>query len=777
MWLLSKIILPLFILVGFSFAQVVKEVRVEGANYVPEDVILGLINIRQGSLYSPDMVRESIRRMYRTGFFDEVEVYEERVGYDVVLIYRVKDLPVIYKIEFVGNRKIKSDDLEKKIGIETEVGKIEPEELIKGFTSAPAVEERLEIQRKLRLGRVLTREELEFIKRKIVEAYLKEGYPNVQVSYELVPKKGASKVVYRIVEGEPEYVRSINFTGNRTFSRGRLIGLMETKPVSLLSLRLKPPFSEDMLKEDVRKIRDFYRSEGFLEAQVDYSIRKEGNRYEINIKIQEGPRYKLSDMKIEGNTLYTYSELVGDVLRKNRGGYYSREVIDKIKENIRRRYSDIGFLGVFVEERESVDKENKKVNVSLKLDEGEPVYVNRIEVQGNYESRDYVIRRELRFQEGELANQREIDRSRTRVFNLGYYQDVSISPFPLEGKNWDFTASVRERFTGQFSIGLGYNQVTGVSGFISLRKGNFLGLGDIAGISLSYGSKYRDNSLSYTRKWFLNKPIDLTGSVYDRRIEYTTYTVERTGVDFIFSREFAEFWRASAGISLQRVRYKDISPDASVLIKEEAGTRQSRKFIFGLTRDTRDSYLFPSTGSLTELGYSVAVPLLGGNERFNKITLSHQQFFKDRFLDTGLILSFKGSFGLVEPYGGRRVPLDERFFVGGDFTIRGYKYGYAGPLDPNTKDPIGAKRQLILSAEANYPIYKNILYGAVFYDTGLGFNDWSELKTQNLRGGFGVGIRFITPFAPIKLDWAIKTKKVPGDTSRSRIHFVLGVFF
>ncbi len=777
MWLLSKIILPLFILVGFSFAQVVKEVRVEGANYVPEDVILGLINIRQGSLYSPDMVRESIRRMYRTGFFDEVEVYEERVGYDVVLIYRVKDLPVIYKIEFVGNRKIKSDDLEKKIGIETEVGKIEPEELIKGFTSAPAVEERLEIQRKLRLGRVLTREELEFIKRKIVEAYLKEGYPNVQVSYELVPKKGASKVVYRIVEGEPEYVRSINFTGNRTFSRGRLIGLMETKPVSLLSLRLKPPFSEDMLKEDVRKIRDFYRSEGFLEAQVDYSIRKEGNRYEINIKIQEGPRYKLSDMKIEGNTLYTYSELVGDVLRKNRGGYYSREVIDKIKENIKRRYSDIGFLGVFVEERESVDRENKKVNVSLKLDEGEPVYVNRIEVQGNYESRDYVIRRELRFQEGELANQREIDRSRTRVFNLGYYQDVSISPFPLEGKNWDFTASVRERFTGQFSIGLGYNQVTGVSGFISLRKGNFLGMGDIAGISLSYGSKYRDNSLSYTRKWFLNKPIDLTGSVYDRRIEYTTYTVERTGVDFIFSREFAEFWRASAGISLQRVRYKDISPDASVLIKEEAGTRQSRKFIFGLTRDTRDSYLFPSTGSLTELGYSVAVPLLGGNERFNKITLSHQQFFKDRFLDTGLILSFKSSFGLVEPYGGRRVPLDERFFVGGDFTIRGYKYGYAGPLDPNTKDPIGAKRQLILSAEANYPIYKNILYGAVFYDTGLGFNDWSELKTQNLRGGFGVGIRFITPFAPIKLDWAIKTKKVPGDTSRSRIHFVLGVFF
>jgi outer membrane protein insertion porin family len=758
-------------------AQVIKEIRIEGSQYVPEDVILGLINIKSGSFYSPDLVRESIRRMYRSGFFDEVAVYEERQGDQVVLIYKVKDLPVIYKIEFQGNKKIKSEDLEKKIGIETEVGKIDIEEITKGYTSSPAIEEKLEIQRRLKLGRVLTREEMEYIKRKIIEAYAKEGYPNVEVEYSLVPKKGASKIVYTIREGEPEYVKSIRFEGNKSFSRGKLLGLMETKPVSLLAFRLKPPFSEEVLKEDVKKIRDFYRSEGFFEAKVDYSLKKEGNRYEINIKIEEGPRYKLKDLNIEGNTLFAYKELVGDILKKNRGGYYRREVIDKLKDNIRKRYSEIGFLGVSVEEREDVNPEKKSVSLSLRIQEGEPVYVNRIEVQGNYESRDYVIRRELRFQEGELANLKEIERSKTRIFNLGYYEDVSIDPFPSEGKNWDFVAKVRERFTGQFSVGLGYNQVTGISGFVSLRKGNFLGTGDIAGISVSYGSKYKDNSLSYTRKWFLNKPIDLTGSIYDRRIEYTTYTVERTGLDLILSREFAEFWRVGTGVSLQRVRYKDISSNASPLIQQEAGTRQSRKFLFSITRDTRDNYLFPSQGSLTEINYSVAVPVLGGNEKFNKLILSHQHFFKDRWLDTGLILSVKGVFGMVEPYGGKRVPLDERFFVGGDFTVRGYKYGYAGPLDPNTNDPVGAKREAIFSIEANYPLYKNILYGAVFYDTGLGFDNWNELKTQNLRGGFGVGIRFITPFAPIKLDWAFKTKKVPGDTSRSKLHFVLGVFF
>jgi outer membrane protein insertion porin family len=324
---------------------------------------------------------------------------------------------------------------------------------------------------------------------------------------------------------------------------------------------------------------------------------------------------------------------------------------------------------------------------------------------------------------------------------------------------------------------LGYNQVTKVSGFISLRKGNFLGTGDIASISISYGSNIKDNALSYTKKWFLNLPIDLSGSVYDRRIEYTTYTVGRAGLDLIISREISEFWRVSGGMSLQRVKYSNISPSASSLILQEAGERQSRKLIFGVSRDTRDNYLFPTKGSLTEIGYSVAVPVLGGTERFNKINLSHQNFLKDTLFDTGLILAFKGVLGIVEPYGGKTVPLDERFFVGGDFTIRGYKYGYAGPLDSNTLEPIGAKRQIILSAEANYPLYKNILYGALFYDTGLGFDRTSELKLQNLKGGYGVGLRFVTPFAPIKLDWAFKTKRVPGDTSRSRIHFVLGFFF
>ena len=770
---LRKVILTTALFSSLSFAQTVKQVEIRGLRYIPEDSIKGLIKTLPGTTYSLDTVREDIKRLYRTGFFEKVEVYQEKVGEDVILIYQLSDLPVIYMIEFSGNKKLKADELEKYIGIETEVGKLDIEEATKAFTSAPAIEERIQAQRKLKLGRVLSQQEIDFIKRRIVEAYLKEGFPNVEVSYELVPKKGASKLVFKIVEGQPEYLSSIHIEGNRTFRRGRLIELMSLKPPSLIAFRLRPPYSEELLKEDIKKIEEFYKSEGFFEVKVQYEVKKRDNRYDVFIKVDEGPRYKMGELRIEGNTLFAQSELVGNILKKNRGGYYRQEVINKVLENIRSKYSSIGFMNVNWEKRESI--RDKSVDVVISIVEGEPVYVGKIEVKGNYETRDYVIRREMRFQEGELANLRELERSKSRIFRLGYYEGVEIQPVPEERKNWDFLANIRERFTGQISVGLGYNEVSKISGFVSIRKGNFRGTGDIAGFSLSYGTRLKDNSVSYTKKWFLNQPVDLTGSLFDKRLEYSTYTVERTGADFIISREFSEFWRASFGLSVQRVKYSDISPNASPLIKQEEGTRQSRKLIFGLSRDSRDNFLFPTKGSLTEISLSSAVPIVGGTERFNKLVLSHQFFFKDTFFDTGVILSLKGVFGIVEPYGGKRVPLDERFFVGGDFSVRGYEYGRAGELDPNTKDPIGAKKQILLSSELNVPLYKNLLYGAAFVDAGRGANDFKDLK--DLRVGYGIGVRFITPLAPIKLDLAFKTKKVPGDTKTSRFHLVIGSFF
>ena len=770
-------LLSLLTTLTLSFALTVSKIEIRGNRYVPDELIKELLVTKEGAEFSIDKVREDIRRLFRTGFFRKIEVHEFKEGDRVKLLYVVEDLPVIYKIEFEGNEELDDEDLADKLGVETEVGKLDVNELIQGYTSSPAIEERLEIQRKIKLGRVLSENDIKFLMDRIKDIYREEGYPDVEVSYEIVPKKGASKLVFHIKEKEKEYVVDIVFKGNKTFSDGDLKDIMQTQDRNIFIFRLKPPFSEEVLKEDIERIREFYKSEGFLEVKVDYKVEKKDGRRDIYIFIEEGPRYKLRELRIKGNTLYAYRELVGNVLEKNKrkGGFYRVKVIENIKRNIRDRYAEIGFANVLIEEDRKIDAKKKEVSVTLKLHEGKPVYVRKVKIKGNYETRDYVIRRELRVQEQELAVKGGIKRSRSRILNLGYYEDVQIQPFPAGEDKWDLLVKIRERFTGQFSVGLSYNEVTKLAGFISLRKGNFLGTGDILGLSVSYGSQYRDNSISYTDKWFLGKPVDLTWSLFDRRIEYTTYTIERQGVSATFSKEFWEYWRWALGLSFQRIKYSDIDPNASTFVKEQEGRRESRKFIFSLSRDTRDYFLFPTEGSYANLSYTVAVPILGGTEKFHRVELTGSKFFKDTYFDTGFVLSTKGTIGFVEPYGGKEVPLDERFFVGGDFTIRGYDYGMAGVVDQNY-DPIGSTKELILNFELNYKLHEMVYVGA-FYDTGLGADSWKDFDPKNWRGGYGVGIRLITPMAPIRLDWAFKTKKVPGDTSNSRIHFVIGGFF
>ena len=767
-------VLLLLVSILLSFSQVISKIEVEGNRYLTEELIKSLLLSKEGTRFSVERVREDIRRLFSTGFFRNIEVYKEGEK-EVKLIYKVEDLPVIYSIEFRGNDEIDSDDLSKQLGIETQVGELDPEEVLKDYTSSPAIEEKLVIQRKLKLGRVLSRKEIEDIKRRIKDIYLEEGYPEVKISYRIIPKKGASKLLFIIEEGHERFVGDISFEGNESFSSRRLKKLMKTEDRNILFLRWKPTFSEEVLKEDIKTLRQFYRNEGFLEAKVSYRVEAKNGRRDIKIFIKEGPRYRLSRLDIEGNEMFAYSELVEDYLRKNKGGYYRREVLENIKKNIKLKYSDIGFMRVRVQEQKHVNFKDKSVSVKLRIEEGKPVYVEKIEIKGNYETRDYVLRREMRIHEGSLASKKSMDRSRTRILSLGYYDDVSLTPIPRDEERWDLLMKVRERFTGQFSVGLSYNQVTGLSGFLSAKKGNFRGTGDIIGGSISYGSQYRDNSISYTRKWFLNRPMDLSGSIFDKRVEYTTYTVQRTGFTVDLSKEFREFWRWSVGISAQRISYSDIDDDASSFIKNQEGTRDSRKVFLTVKRDTRDYYLFPRKGSLTELYTSLAVPVLGGTEKFFKLRLSHATYWQDRIFDTGLILSGKGTVGFVEGYGGAEVPLDERFFVGGDFTIRGYDYGYAGTIDANG-DPIGSTKELFFNFEANYPI-TNMVYVGAFLDIGMGAENWGDFKPGNLRGGVGFGIRLITPFAPIKIDFAYKLKRVPGDDSPTRVHFILGGYF
>ncbi|NPB05536.1 MAG: outer membrane protein assembly factor BamA [Aquificae bacterium] len=758
--------------------EVISSVKVEGNRFVADEEVLKLLGLEPGVLYSPDLIYSAVKRAYLQGAFEFIAVYRSETPEGVALLVKVKDLPVVYDVEFVGNRKIKDEDLRRILGIPENPQELAEEQT--AYISGPAVEEKLQIQRMVPIGRPLTLKEIEEMARQIELYYAYKGYPGTKVRYEIVPVKGASKLVFRIEEGREKWVSDIRIEGLKTLDEDEVKSVMELKEPNWLLFRFHPPFSEELLRYDAENIEKFLKEKGYFEGRVvsyNATTEKDGATTVV-IRVHEGPRYKVSKVEISGNTYFGYAELTEKFFKKlkKEKGYYDQKLVDLLKEEILQKYRNLGLYFTRVLVRPEPDPQTKTVKLVVVVEESRPVYNRWTEVRGNYETRDYVIRRELELHEGDLVTEEKVRWSKIWLNRLGYFAGTEVSVEPLEGSYAKTTVKVTERFTGQFSVGIGYSETSGLSGFVSLRKGNFLGTGDIVGLTLSFGEYAKNYSFSYTRKWFMNRPQDLSFKVYQSENDYETYDVKYAGFSTTLTRRFWHYWRWHVGLDLQSIDYDNVSPDASVYVKEAAQFNSATIIRWGVARDTRNSYLFPSDGSYLAFNERFG-GLLGGDAKFAKVWVVGSIHRKDEWFDSGTIVNLKGQVGAVGPWGGENVvPIDERFFVGGDFTIRGYKYGYAGPLDPNTGDPIGATKMWVVNFEVDYPVKENLFYLAAFADAGNGFNQWAD-AFQSVKAGAGFGIRFVTPMAPIRLDFAWKLKKVPGDTDNFRIHLILGSFF
>ena len=719
-----------------------------------------------------------MKEAYKTGVFKKIAVYEHSEGNKVDLLVKVEDNPIIYSVQFVGNHELSEEELRQTIGVPKNPQKF-IETQLQGI-SGPAIEEKLKLLHAIPVGKPLTPAEIEEMVRRIKMRYAMEGYPNVEVRYRIIPEKGASKLIFYIKEGSPKYVEKIVIEGLHQLSPDDIKDVMSLKEPNIFAFRLHPPYSKFMLEEDIKRINRYLKEHGFLEGRVvDYKVKPHGKEWvDIYIKIHEGPRYKISKVVLKGNTYFGYKELTSEFFRrlKHEDYYFNAQLVEFLKNYILQKYKNLGLYAtqVYIEPVPNPKKHTVELIVYVK--ESGPVYDRWTVIRGNYETRDYVIRRELELHEGDLVTEERIKWSKIWLNRLGYFSHVEIKPELLTPRYAKIYTKVSERFTGQFSVGLGYSETTGLSGFVSVRKGNFLGTGDIIAVSASWGEYAKNYSFSYTRKWFLHKPQDLSFAAYRSYNDYTTYNIDRRGISTTLTRRFWHFWRWSVGVDLQKIDYSDVSPDASIYVKEMAQFNSATILRLGVERDTRNSYVFPSEGSYFG-AFNRFGGIFGGDEKFEKFVVKGSIYKSDPYFLGGTVFSVRAQTGFITPWGGKNVvPIDERFFIGGAYTIRGYKYGYAGPLDPKTDDPIGGRKMWVVNLEADYPIKKNMFYVAAFFDMGNSADTWSGL-VKDIKAGTGFGFRFITPMAPIKIDFAWKLKKVPGDTSRFRIHLTIGSFF
>jgi outer membrane protein insertion porin family len=728
---LVSLVLALLIGSGAGAEESIYKIVILGNAKVEEGVIRGAIKSREGGAFSVEKIREDLRSIFDLGSFTDVQVDIKSTPQGKEVIFIVVEKPSIKDILIKGHKKVKLDDIKEKVTLTS-----------RSILNLEKVKESSEQIRKL---------------------YFSKGYYGVKVEYKIdYLETNEAVVTYTISEGPKGHIQKIIFKGNKKIKSSQLKKLMATKQRNIFSIITKTgTLDEDILKNDLQLLTAYYYDQGYLDAKIAEPKINLSNpkKIRIEIEIEEGPRYHLGNIDFKGNVLTT-KEALFKGLKIKRGDVYSNSVVRREVSALTEKFANQGYAFVEVSPDISVDRSHLLVHLTFEIEKKKRVYYEKIQVTGNTKTRDKVIRRELSVAEGELYSAARMNKSRDRLKRTGYFKEVdfSTSRGSTEDKiNVDL--KVEETPTGAITFGIGYSTIESVVGSASISDRNLFGLGYVASLKFNLGFESQNVRFSFTDPYFLGYPYMAGIDLYHERIEYfDTYSYKITGGDIRFGKELTDILRIETMYKLESIDVYNVSLDASRYVKEQRGKKLTSAISVTPSIDNRDDYFNPRRGGKHSLFIQNAGGILGGDNYFVKVVGSTSWFFP---LPLNLTLNLRAQAGVVSPYGGKEVPIYEKFFVGGINTVRGFEYGMAGPVDIN-EEPQGAEKMVVFNAELIFPISREIgLKGAVFLDVGKGFDKWSDMTP--LRYGAGPGIRWYSPFGPIHIDLGFNLNPKKGE--------------
>ncbi len=726
--------------------KIVKKIELRGLKTVNTSTILSKIKTRVGEPYLQNVVSDDIKRLYNTGYFADVSVDREAMdgGYHVIII--VVEKPIIEKITFTKTRYYTSRALLAKLS--SKEGKF--------------------------LDNRVLKEDLDLVK----DMYVKKGLTAASVDTETDLDKTTNKVKLHFIieEGEREKVKKIIVNGNTIFSDKRIIKLIKTRPAWLFN---GGKLQEETIKEDMERIKSFYEREGFIDVTADYKVDQSRKGQSIvTINVEEGRRYYTGKVTIENNTISSETDILKVMKNIKVAKVFSREKLDEDIADIRSLYFDKGYIYANVQESTSVNPETNDVSVKLVISEGELAYVNKVKIHGNTRTRDIVVRREMRLKPGDRFDGEKLKRSKERLKNLGYFEDIGYDIEDTdEATKKDLVVQVKEAKTGTISFGGGYSTIDKIVGFVEVEQKNFdfanwptfTGGGQNLSVHAEAGSVRNNQRLSFTEPWIFDYPVsggfDLYRSLRSRArdIGYG-YDERRIGGDLRFGKEISEYVSAGTTYRLENIKISNLDSGATADLQREVGKNTISSVGFRLTRDTRNNVFNPTKGVLASATAEVAGGPFGGDKDFTKL---EGKTSYDMAMPYNSVLEFRMRVGLANPFGNsENVPIFERYFAGGATTIRGYNERKVGPLDLVTKDPIGGEGMLVGNVEFTVPLIEYIKL-ATFFDAG---NVWSKIKDFGKGGyksGAGFGFRVKTPIGPINLDYGYPFNNEPGEDQKS----------
>ncbi|MFM1852575.1 MAG: hypothetical protein RIS54_2259 [Verrucomicrobiota bacterium] len=731
-----------------------------GAANVSEEVVRANMQIREGGSLDDVMIDRDIRALYRTGLFEFIEVKRESLGGGVFnLVVEVTPKFRIMALRYQGNSHVKERRLEKEI--------------------------------KSRPNSALDERQIKEDSEKIREYYQKEGYNQVAVNYTIERDRstGFGTVIFNIREGSRSRIDEINFVGNEHVKARKLRKEMETRKWWWLSwLTGKGRFKDDEFEEDLDKLRDYYREEGYLDVEIfpeNISFTYPStSKLVITITINEGRQYKIGDVKVSGSKLYP-GELLKRILRQRTGMVYAPSKLDKDVSRLEDFYGTAGYLDTRVRMLRKPNVTTGDIDLEYEVFESEKFNVESVVIEGNSKTKSIVILRELVLGPGDVYDTVREKISKLRLENTRFFDDVQLSPQEtnIPGRR-NLRVAVREARTGNLTFGAGFSSLERATVFAELSQGNFdlfnyrslfQGDGQKFRLRLQLGSLSSEALLYFEEPWLFERQLAAGFTIYRTSSEYNSdyYTQVSTGGEVFLRKRLFELVDGRLSYTYEIVEISDVTNLASGLVAN--GEQSISRMGLQILRDTRDKIIGTTNGNRIELNLDVAGGPFGGDVNYYKLEFRGAQFYPV-FEFQNQVVSVIARAGVIESFGDTvAVPYYYRYFLGGPYTLRGFEYNDVGPRD-NLDFILGGNSYGMLSLEYSMDVVDPIRV-AVFYDAGFVNTDAYDFNPADLHDNIGFGLQLFVAGAPLRLDYAIPLTGNPAADKGGQFNFSFGTRF
>jgi outer membrane protein insertion porin family len=736
-------------------AFTISDIRVEGIQRTEAGTVFGYLPVKVGDTMTNEKAAEAVKRLFGTGFFKDVRL-EIDGG---VLIVLLEERPAIASVEFTGLKAFDKDQLRKGL---KDVGLAE--------------------------SRIFDRAMVERAEQELKRQYLSQGYYAVQITTTVTPlERNRVGISFSIDEGEIAKIRQINIIGSKSFDESDLLDLFMLRTPGWFTWYTKnDQYSKQKLAGDIETLRSYYLDRGYLEFSVDstqVSISPDKQDIYITINVSEGEKYTVSSVKVAGNLLLPEDEIV-KLVRIKPGETYSREKLTESTKAIGDRLGNEGYAFANVNAAPEVNKEAHQVGFTIFIDPGRRVYVRRINVTGNTKTRDEVVRREMRQMEASWYDGEKINRSRTRVDRLGYFDEVAIETPAVAGTTdqVDVNVNVKERATGSLMLGVGFSSTEKLILSASIQQQNLFGSGNFVGISVNSSKINTVYSLSYTDPYYTVDGVSRGFDIYHRNYDSSslsslaTYGARSSGAGIRLGVPVSEDDTVNFGLAYDRTVLKVNSNSLKAYqdyVADFGDTNSTVLGSAGWARETIDSRLYPTRGFIQRLNGEIGLP--GGTLRYYKLSYQQQRFFP---LASSITLSLNGEFGYAKGYGNRELPFFKNFYAGGMGSVRGYEPSSLGPVDGNQR--IGGNRRVIFNGELLFPMPgmgkdRSVRLGA-FVDGGQVWGAEEKFDLGTLRYSAGLSLSWGSPIGPLKFSLGQPLNTKDGDKVQ-RLQFQMGTVF